>query len=95
MTETDAMSADDNERSGLLYPVQDILWAFTNVDKMKRDFWSRLESRLLDIYQNRSSIRYILTSSGESRKLVFSHFHKAEEEVEQLAAVKQMDNYKR
>ena len=29
---------------------RDILWAFTNADKMKKDFWNRLESRLLDIY---------------------------------------------
>ena len=29
---------------------RDILWAFTNADKMKEDHWNRLESRMLDIY---------------------------------------------
>ena len=81
IAETDALSSDDAERGGLVYPVLDILWAFTNVDKMKRDFWSRLESRLLDIYKNRSSVRYILTSSSD-KKFLFSHFHKPEGEDE-------------
>ena len=46
---------------------------------MKRDFWQRLESRLLDIYQNKPSVRYIVTSSSESRKFFFSHFTREEE----------------
>ena len=33
-------------------PKQVILWAFANVDKMKKEFWGMLESRLLDIYQS-------------------------------------------
>ena len=48
---------------------------------MKRDFWNRLESRLLDIYQNRPSVRYLLTSSsGEKRKFEFLHFQRLEDQ---------------
>jgi hypothetical protein len=46
---------------------------------MKTDFWNRLESRLLDIYQNHPGIRFLLTSSENSRKFNFTCFHKDEE----------------
>ena len=51
-----------------------MLWAFTNVDKMKKEFWSRLESRLLDIYQGHRGIRFVLTSSSDHRKFNFTCF---------------------
>ena len=49
----DSADEEENERmmaDGTQRVCRDILWAFTNVDKMKKDFWNRLESRLLDIY---------------------------------------------
>ena len=63
--------------------MQDILWAFTNADKMKRENWNRLESRLLDIYKNKKNIRFIVTSNSDSRKFGFSHFHKETNEDEE------------
>ena len=44
---------------------------------MKKDFWDRLESRLLDIYQNNLGIRYLVTSSVG--KFNFTHFHTDED----------------
>ena len=69
----------DNKASNEPHVKRDILWAFTNADKMKEDHWNRLESRMLDIYQSHPGIRYILTSSIESRKFKFTCFQKEEE----------------
>ena len=79
MSSVDTGSLEEYQDEKGVFPIQDILFAFTNADKMKRDFWQRLESRLLDIYQNKPSVRYIVTSSSESRKFFFSHFTREEE----------------
>ena len=55
------------------------MWAFTNADKMKEDYWNRLESRMLDIYQSHPGIRYCVTSSIESRRFKFTCFQRDEE----------------
>lgn len=68
--ESQKESGDEENRG----PPRDILWAFLNADKMKKDYWNRLESRLLDIYQSHPSIRYILTSNAENRKFNFTCF---------------------
>ena len=46
---------------------------------MKKDYWNRLESRLLDIYQSHPSIRYILTSNADNRKFNFTCFQRDED----------------
>lgn len=56
---------------------------------MKKDFWDRLESRLLDIYQNNLGIRFLVTSSVG--KFNFTHFH-TDEDSENLN--KEQEEYK-
>jgi hypothetical protein len=48
--ENDSQNEDSDKGDGKPRYERDILWAFTNADKLKKDFWNRLESRLLDIY---------------------------------------------
>ena len=77
--DNDSQNEDElNDNKGSKHPQPDILWAFTNVDKMKKDFWSRLESRLLDIHKSHSRIRYIMTSIEHGSKL-FTCFKNEEE----------------
>ena len=86
MSSIDADSQpDEDDRGDPSVPkiIPDILWALTNADKMKKDFWLRLETRLLDIYRNHKGIRFLLTSSAECRKFSFTCFHK-EEELESM-----------
>ncbi len=78
--DNDSQNEDEfNDNQGSRRPQPDILWAFTNVDKMKKDFWSRLESRLLDIHKSNSRIRYIMTSVEHGNKL-FTCFKNDEED---------------
>ena len=62
---------------------RDILWTFTNADKLKEEYWSRLESRMLDIYQGHPGIRFLITSSAENRKFHFTCF-KRDEELQEI-----------
>ena len=57
----------EESKSGPPNSKLDILWAFTNADKMKIELWSRLESRLLDIYKKHNGIRYLVTSNENQK----------------------------
>ena len=47
---------------------------------MNKEFWEKLETRLLDIYQSQPTVRYLLTSSAKSiKKHKFSQFLKDKE----------------
>ena len=85
-------SREEGDQQGS-HVTQDILWAFTNVDKMRKDHWKRLESRLLDIYQNHPGIRYLLTSS--TGKLEFTCFLSPEELDKQIKEQEQFVQYRR
>jgi len=74
----DESDRERQEEAGSPRVELDILWAFINADKMKKEFWNRLESRLLDIYQGHPGIRYILTSC-DRHKFNFTCFLKQEE----------------
>lgn len=52
---------------------QQILWAFTKVDQMKQELWSKLEDHLFDMYRNFPTIRFIVTTS-KKHKLSFNSF---------------------
>ena len=77
---------DEESRSGPLTSKLDILWAFTNADKMKKDFWSRLESRLLDIYKMHNGIRYLMTSNENKKQFNFTCFHKEDDLIKKQDA---------
>ena len=62
-----------DEEAVILHPEPVILMAFTNVDCLTKDQWSRFESKLLDIYLSRQNIRFIVTTNHRP-KLKFSHF---------------------
>ena len=82
---------EDGGQGGSMAHRRDILWAFTNADKLKQDYWNRLESRMLDIYQGHPGIRFLLTSSAESKKFLFTCF-KRDEELQEMQ--EELEEYK-
>ena len=61
----------NNRETGAVRYKIDTLWAFTNADKMKQDFWNRLEPKMLDIYQSYPGIRFLVTTNCDLKKKKF------------------------
>ena len=83
--DNDSMPDDEdmfNRDTGAVRFKTEILWAFTNADKMKQDFWNRLEPKMLDIYQSHPGIRFLVTTNCDlqkKKKFEFTCFLRDEE----------------